>query len=57
MAKHVVTCQLCQGRKRFWLGGRDYLECPDCGATGMIVIFEEVKKPPTRVFLVATRGA
>jgi DnaJ-class molecular chaperone len=45
-------CTTCKGRKLLWLGGKDYVECPDCEGTGSILMYEEKKPPPpTRVFM------
>jgi hypothetical protein len=28
-----------------WLGGTDYLECPDCGGTGVFTLYEQITVP------------
>jgi len=29
-------CLTCNGQKRIWLGGSDYMDCPDCEAMGWV---------------------
>ena len=36
-----ITCDVCQGRKQLWLRGSDYVECPQCEATGQIEVMIE----------------
>jgi hypothetical protein len=56
---HRVRCSLCAGsmkKGQLWMGGRDYMDCPDCEGTGIFKYHEErVQPPPTRVFLVERR--
>lgn len=53
-------CPTCAGSLRkglLWLGGRDYVECPDCEGSGTFVMYEQrVPPPPTRVFVAAPTG-
>ncbi len=35
-------CGLCEGQGKLWLGGKDYLECPDCGGKG-VVTYDETR--------------
>ncbi|HTG26116.1 MAG TPA: hypothetical protein VK681_39325 [Reyranella sp.] len=30
----VKHCVACAGRGKLWLGGSDYLDCPECGGKG-----------------------
>lgn len=41
--KVSADCQTCAGSTRkglLWLGGGDWLECPDCGGTGVFTYDE-----------------
>ncbi len=50
--KVEAQCGLCETRGRLWLGGRDYLECPDCLGTGKVLIVEERYTPKERTVFV-----
>lgn len=56
----VVPCQRCAPSLKpghLWLGGRDYVECPDCEGAGLFKFYEErTAPPPARVFLVHQKG-
>ena len=55
--RHVIRCALCCGRGKLWLGGADYVECPDCAATGRVVVDEfKVRKRARTVFLPGMAG-
>jgi hypothetical protein len=55
--RHEVPRGVCVGRARMWLGGKHYVECPDCGAGGRIVVQEfRVRKRERRVFLPGQPG-
>ena len=41
-----VTCRESLRRGLLWMGGGDYLECPDCGGTGTLVLYEKKVEPP-----------
>jgi hypothetical protein len=41
-----VTCQTSTRRGLLWLGGGDYLTCPDCDGTGTLVVYEKKVEPP-----------
>ena len=48
-------CPVCAGSTRkglLWLGGGDWLECPDCGGSGVFSLIEERFTPRTRTVLV-----
>lgn len=47
-----VRCATCNGQKRLWLGGKDYLDCPDCGAKGWTPVIEERVAAPPQLFIV-----
>lgn len=47
-----MPCPRCQRSARrglLWLGGKDYVECPDCGGTGTFVIYEHRVTPPRHI--------
>lgn len=49
-----VRCDLCSPRRPglIWLGGTDWVECPQCAQTpGKIEIVEEEVKPRGKLFL------
>ena len=50
--KHSRTCSLCEGRRKLWLGGSDYVECPDCDATGKFEYHEERVRKTERVIFI-----
>jgi len=55
--RHDLPCSVCRGRGRLWLGGADYVECPDCDARGRIVIEEfRVRRRERLVFLPGQPG-
>lgn len=45
------TCAPSSRRGLLWMGGGDYLRCPDCNGTGTFTMYEQLKTPP-RHFLV-----
>ncbi len=53
--KLELRCPTCARSTRpglLWLGGGDWVECPDCEGTTVFVMHEErVPPPPSRVFL------
>lgn len=52
-----ATCRDSLHKGKLWLGGKDYVDCPDCEGTGVFKFYEErVQPPPTRVFLVHQKG-
>jgi hypothetical protein len=48
--RHV--CSLCEGKKQLWLGGKDYVECPDCNATGIITYDQTKVRKAERVIFI-----
>ena len=55
--KITITCGLCDGRGKLWLGGDDYVECPDCLAKGTVVMNEyKVRKVERTIFLPGMMG-
>lgn len=40
--KLTKRCDVCQGKRQLWLGGTDWLECPQCEATGTVEMVQEV---------------
>jgi len=56
--KVAMPCPSCRGGLRkglLWIGGKDYVECPDCGGPsgghpGVFVMYEEEITPGTIVF-------
>ncbi len=50
--KLEAPCTTCIGTSRrglLWLGGSDYLECPDCGGTGVMQMIAERFTPVERL--------
>ena len=45
MTKTMLPCDMCGARGKLWLGGRDYLECPQCEGAKKIPVIEEQFKP------------
>jgi len=41
------TCRSSSKKGHLWLGGKDYVECPDCNATGEFVMYERRISSPT----------
>lgn len=63
MPKIELDCDFCRytigphgrdGRGLLWLGGNDYVECPQCQGKKLFPMFEEVKTPP-KIFLPPTK--
>lgn len=46
------TCIYSLKKGHLWLGGNDYLKCPDCNGTTEFIMFERKVTPASRVFLV-----
>ncbi len=38
--RFTLRCDLCKGRRRLWLRGPDYLECPQCAGAGVIEVVQ-----------------
>jgi hypothetical protein len=54
--KQQHPCSLCGGRKKLWLGGKDYLECPDCDGTGIVTYdVTKVRKTERVTFIAGSR--
>lgn len=55
-----LRCPTCRHSTRpglLWLGGKDWVECPDCEGTTWFVMYEErIQPPPSRVFLAGPRS-
>jgi len=54
-----TRCATCIGSLRpglLWLGGDDYLECPDCNATGLVEVVEERFAPVERTISIPGVG-
>jgi len=57
--KLAIVCPTCfqsQRKGLLWLGGKDYLECPDCGGPsgkhpGVFRMWERMITPPKRFFV------
>jgi hypothetical protein len=47
--KPCPTCRRSLRKGHLWLGGKDYLECPDCGGTGNFVMYEQAITPPKHI--------
>jgi hypothetical protein len=50
-----VPCQTCARSTRkglLWLAADDWLECPDCNATGLVEVVEERFTPKERTVLI-----
>lgn len=55
MARIERRCPTCQGRKLLWLGGGDYVECPDCDGSGVFVLYEQRISPKTIILPAASQ--
>jgi hypothetical protein len=54
-----VQCQTCIGSTRqglLWLSGDDWLECPDCQASGLVEVIEERFAPVERTISIPGVG-
>ena len=54
-----TRCPTCAGSTRMgllWLGGDDWLECPDCNAIGAVEVVEERFAPVERTISVPGVG-
>ncbi len=51
----TTRCPTCRGRKLLWLGGKDYVECPDCDGTGTFILYEEKKNPAKHILVQGLR--
>lgn len=50
--KHEARCTVCVGSTRpglLWLGGSDWLECPDCGGTTVVTAYADRFTPVERL--------
>jgi hypothetical protein len=47
--KRQAKCGLCNSRGKLWLGGKDYLECPDCEGKGVVTYDETRVRTAERV--------
>lgn len=55
-----ARCSTCQGSSRkglLWLGGGDWLECPDCNATGTVTFYADIFNPVERTISMAGIGS
>jgi hypothetical protein len=41
--RRYLACDVCKGRRKLWLGGGDYVECPNCHDGKVEVIAERVR--------------
>jgi len=50
------TC--CESVKKghLWLSGNDYLECPDCGGTGIFTFYEQRITPGRSILVPGLKG-
>jgi hypothetical protein len=55
MPKIATRCPTCRHTEKgpglLWLGGSDYVECPDCAGTGTFVMYER-RITPKRIIAV-----
>ena len=51
-----LRCGLCEGKKRLWLRGGDYVECPDCEATGLIEAVETKVQAKVKQMFIPKKG-
>lgn len=42
--KLSIECDLCYGHRLLWLGGNDYVECPNC-VKGKVEVIETTVRP------------
>lgn len=54
--KLQVRCTTCGGRKKIWLCGRDYVECPHCDNRGYHDLIE-ARVEPVKVFPMYKRNS
>lgn len=54
--RRFLVCDVCMGRRKLWLGGGDYLECPQCDATGKVEMVAEVIKARTQERFIPMHG-
>jgi DNA-directed RNA polymerase subunit RPC12/RpoP len=51
IATRCPTCKNSLKKGHLWLGGGDYLECPDCGGTTIFVMFEQRITPGKSILM------
>lgn len=50
--KRCPLCRRSRYRGKLWIGGKDYVDCPDCEGSGTFVVYRQPIAPPgARVFL------
>jgi hypothetical protein len=56
--KHESRCPTCLTSPRIGLlpVGTDWLECPDCDATGVFVCYEHLITPARHILMPGTKG-
>lgn len=52
MEKFSVKCDQCQGKGQLWLGGGDYLVCPQCEGRKTIEIHQHTMQARTRTVFI-----
>jgi hypothetical protein len=52
-----IPCSQCRQRGTLWLGGGDYLECPDCDGRGYIEVQEHRVQARTRKIFIPGQPA
>ena len=53
--KLTLVCDLCNAKGLIWLGGKDYLECPQCNGTKKFVMFENRITPARHILVPGQR--
>jgi hypothetical protein len=59
MSKHEQPCPTCtsSGRKGLLkISANDWVECPDCDATGTFVCYEQLITPPRHFIMPGLKG-
>jgi hypothetical protein len=53
MTKHESRCPTCLNspKKGLLPIGSDWVECPDCDATGTFICYEQIVTPPTHFLM------
>lgn len=51
MPKIDNPCHVCHARGVLWLGGNDYVDCPECEGTGRITGWMEIIAPMPKHFI------
>lgn len=56
VTKYSFVCDVCHGKRKLWLRGNDYVECPNCETTGKVDAVQETMKARTREIFLPSQG-